>query len=672
MEKEMKLSKILRLLLAAALVLSAVMVLASCEGDALVFGDYDFNDVDDHNPKYADKVYTVSFNSDGADAVEPQSIGRGGKATAPADPVKLGYVFEGWYYQSIKWDFDKYTVRSDITLTAKWTKNNTVYSVSFNTLGGTVIPSQSIKEGRYVLLPDTPVLAEHRFGGWYLGDEPWDFSTPVAGNMTLVAKWIPIVYYTVTFELGAAEPIEPITVAEGNPITVTEPTLARHRFGGWYSGENEWSIDTPVTENITLTAKWIPIVYRTVTFDSNGGTFKGSDASIIDLFKVEDFANGGVKLLAPDDPKRDKSNALTVSKANHFLAGWYTERALIDENDPSKGYTYSGKWDFSSDVLTIDTTKSYTAENSVLTLYAAWVPYYVYEIYAENESGDMALVASTSAINLTIPEWKDGDTSLSMDNFPKRSGYTLNEVFYDEDMTDKVVGTPDKNGKKKTITGEWDAATATSLTPTIKLYTTWDEGERYKIYTAEDLRKNAVAHGYYEIYADLDFTATAWPTVFTDGKFTGTIIGLDDNKTPTERKITGISIESSSRNRLNNGIFGTIDEGARIEKITFENIVHTVNVMEVAPGASFGLFAGSVNGTVIFKDVTVKGKIVIGDNCAELIGTDAVYTISTLAGNGDVSGITHDITTEKANKDNAAFDFEVAEDGTITLKAGSN
>jgi len=409
-----------------------------------------------------------------------------------------------------------------------------------------------------------------------------------------------------------------------------------------------------------------------VTFDSNGGTFKGSDASIIDLFKVEDFANGGVKLLAPDDPKRDKSNALTVSKANHFLAGWYTERALIDENDPSKGYTYSGKWDFSSDVLTIDTTKSYTAENSVLTLYAAWVPYYVYEIYAENESGDMALVASTSAINLTIPEWKDGDTSLSMDNFPKRSGYTLNEVFYDEDMTDKVVGTPDKNGKKKTITGEWDAATATSLTPTIKLYTTWDEGERYKIYTAEDLRKNAVAHGYYEIYADLDFTATAWPTVFTDGKFTGTIIGLDDNKTPTERKITGISIESSSRNRLNNGIFGTIDEGARIEKITFENIVHTVNVMEVAPGASFGLFAGSVNGTVIFKDVTVKGKIVIGDNCAELIGTDAVYTISTLAGNGDVSGITHDITTEKANKDNVAFDFEVAEDGTITLKAGSN
>ena len=235
----MKLSKILRLLLAAALVLSAVMVLASCEGDALVFGDYDFNDVDDHNPQYADKVYTVSFNSDGADAVEPQSIGRGGKATAPADPVKLGYVFEGWYYQSIKWDFDKYTVRSDITLTAKWTKNNTVYSVSFNTLGGTVIPSQNIKEGHYVLLPDTPVLAEHRFGGWYLGDEPWDFSTPVAGNMTLVAKWIPIVYYTVTFELGAAEPIEPITVAEGNPITVTEPTLARHRFGGWYSGENE-------------------------------------------------------------------------------------------------------------------------------------------------------------------------------------------------------------------------------------------------------------------------------------------------------------------------------------------------------------------------------------------------------------------------------------------------
>ncbi len=404
-----------------------------------------------------------------------------------------------------------------------------------------------------------------------------------------------------------------------------------------------------------------------VTFDSNGGTFKGSDSSIVDLYNPTLAGEGGIKLLAPDDARRDKNNALTVTKAGYFLAGWYRERTPIDESNPDAGYTYSGKWDFENDrlmVYPIAPGDKYSADESVLTLYAAWVPYYNYEIYAKNESGETILVASTSAINLTIPEWKDGDVTLNLDNFPAREGYTLDKIYYDEAMTDRVVGSAIGNGTKKVISGQWDEATATSLTPTIKLYTTWQEGERYRIYSTDDLRKNASVDGYYEIFADLDFTDYEWPSAFANGKFMGKIFG-------NGHTISGVSFESTSRSRINNGLFSSIGDTAYIENLTFENLTHTVNLMSVAPDSTFGLIAGSCDGEASFKNVTVSGKILIGDSCASLAGS-ADYTIDLLFVGGDKSGIESNVTVEKANIGNTSFSLEQNEDGTVSIVPGSN
>ena len=401
-----------------------------------------------------------------------------------------------------------------------------------------------------------------------------------------------------------------------------------------------------------------------VTFDSNGGTFKGSDSSVIDLYKADNIGEDGIKLLAPDDTRRDKNNALTVTKAGYFLAGWYTERTLIDENNPELGYTYSGKWDFENDRLVINSDEDYSAEESALTLYAAWVPYYNFEIYAKDADGNMVIVANASAINLTIPEWAEGDVTLNLDNFPAREGYTLSGVYYDEAMTEKVVGTPNEAGNKNYISGQWDEASATSLTPTIKLYTTWQDGERYRIYTTDDLKKNADPNGYYEIYADLDFTGTEWPSAFSNGKFNGKIFG-------NNHKITGVSFESNSRSRIANGMFSALGENAYIENLKLENITHTINLMSVASGASFGLLAGTADNGATFKNVQIGGKILIGDNCASLAGgTD--YVISKVIGNGTVSGVTDSITVEKVNPGNNAFGIKVEDDGTVSITTGSN
>ena len=400
-----------------------------------------------------------------------------------------------------------------------------------------------------------------------------------------------------------------------------------------------------------------------VTFDTNGGTFKGSDSSIIDLYNPASIGEDGLKLLAPDDARRDKNNIIQVTKPGYFLAGWYAERTPIDEHNPDAGYTYSGKWDFENDRVFIDSGAEYSADNSVLTLYAAWVPYYNFEIYTLNESGNSYLLSTVSALNLTIPEWHEGDVSLFMDNFPTRDGYTLipNSVCYLDTMI-KVEGTED--GNKKVITGEWDEATATSLTPTIKLYTEWQEGKTYNIYSVEDFIKNADTEGYYYLYDDLDFSGSEWPATFLNGKFNGKIFG-------NGHKISNVSFESTSRSSLANGLFSSLGENSHIENVNFENITHTIDLMAVAQDATFGLIAGTASTGADFENVSVSGKLVFGDNCSALAGSKN-FTVKTIIGNGDVTGITvDDIIVQKQNDEDTSFELIVDEDGVVSIISGS-
>ena len=86
--------------------------------------------------------------------------------------------------------------------------------------------------------------------------------------------------YTVSFNLGGAEGTAPEsqTVQNGGKATEpTAPTWEGHTFAGWYNGDTLWNFGTAVTQNMTLTAKWITFPTVTVTGDTQltygtGGT----------------------------------------------------------------------------------------------------------------------------------------------------------------------------------------------------------------------------------------------------------------------------------------------------------------------------------------------------------------------------------------------------------------
>ena len=72
------------------------------------------------------QTYTVAFDTNGGSAVAPVTVDAGSTATKPADPMKSGYTFGGWYKDSTlqtPWDFANDTVTADTTLYAKWTAN---------------------------------------------------------------------------------------------------------------------------------------------------------------------------------------------------------------------------------------------------------------------------------------------------------------------------------------------------------------------------------------------------------------------------------------------------------------------------------------------------------------------------------------------------------------------
>ena len=70
--------------------------------------------------------YTVAFDTRGGSTVPSAMTAQNKTMAAPADPERSGYTFAGWYKDADctqAWDFSKDVVTADMTLYAKWTKN---------------------------------------------------------------------------------------------------------------------------------------------------------------------------------------------------------------------------------------------------------------------------------------------------------------------------------------------------------------------------------------------------------------------------------------------------------------------------------------------------------------------------------------------------------------------
>ena len=106
------------------------------------------------------------------------------------------------------------------------------------------------------------VDSEYVFAGWYdnpngYGD-PYSFTTMPSHNLALYAKWV-APDKTVTLVYNNGEANGAIVTQKGNTITVPDPEKTGHDFAGWYTDEDlttKFDVNAPVTEDITIYAKW--------------------------------------------------------------------------------------------------------------------------------------------------------------------------------------------------------------------------------------------------------------------------------------------------------------------------------------------------------------------------------------------------------------------------------
>ncbi|MBN1531272.1 MAG: InlB B-repeat-containing protein, partial [Spirochaetes bacterium] len=171
-----------------------------------------------------------------------------------------------------------------VILYARWDINQ--YTVSFNTYGGTPVPSpQTVNYGATATQPaPDPSLTGYTFAGWFTDgtySTVWNFgSMTVSGDTTIHALWTKN-QYTVSFDSQGGTPtpaFQPVDYGDCAMDPGT-PTRAGYTFIGWFTastGGSQWNFGSDVvTGNMMLYAHWDGIPY-TVTYHPNGDETAGS------------------------------------------------------------------------------------------------------------------------------------------------------------------------------------------------------------------------------------------------------------------------------------------------------------------------------------------------------------------------------------------------------------
>lgn len=299
--------------------------------------------------------YTITFDSNEGSAVSPVTQNFGTSVSAPLNPTRDGYLFQGWFIDDNTF-LNEYVFGTmpsqNITVYAKWEEQvGTYYTVTFNSNGGSAVLSQQVLSGDYADEPAAPTRNGYTFVNWQ--DESnvvWDFANDsIIEAMTLYATWSPVTY-SLTFEnLQGTTQSNPGTYnIETSTITLTNPSAREgYNFTGWFTALEGGSQVTQIvlgsSGNVLLYARWTA--------------------------ELQDF-----------------SYTLTMSSTditNKPTGGTYV---VIGDNDTSNG-TWSGK----ANLQTVNSQTGFGQKSGEYMTYTAPSGYYVYSVSISFNSGGSTL-----------------------------------------------------------------------------------------------------------------------------------------------------------------------------------------------------------------------------------------------------------------------------------------
>lgn len=220
-----------------------------------------------------DTEVIVTFDPNGGtlNSASMNKIKYGEAVEKPADdPTRDTYNFVGWKdayeFDDMLYDFST-PVSRNLELRAVWDIQK--YTVTFDSKGGSDIPSKRVEINQTVARPADPVREGYDFTGWKKDGADYNFDSPVTSDITLEAGWEAHKYNVVFDANGGSGSMASIELAYGAEIVLTKNAFTRegYEYCGWNLSadgskktfEDEQSVSNLTSKNgetITMYAQW--------------------------------------------------------------------------------------------------------------------------------------------------------------------------------------------------------------------------------------------------------------------------------------------------------------------------------------------------------------------------------------------------------------------------------
>ena len=430
-------------------------------------------------------------------------------------PAKEGYRVVLYDENNAEYNLEN-PVTSDLVLTGKYVEIKK-FTVKFDANGGTKVNVIEVTEGETVKEPTT-TRDGYVFAGWYLGNEKYDFTTPVTKSITLKARWNEADKVTVTFNVDG-KTYKTVSVKENTKVSKpTNPTKKGYKFVEWQLDGKSFDFNTKITEEITLTAKFEETKSYTVKFDSNGGS----------SVKQQEVAVGG-KVTKPDAPTR----------AGYKFVEWQLNGKAYDfTKEVIEDITLKAKWQEAKYTVTFDSNGGSGVASQTVA-----------------EGGKVTKPSNPTKAGYTFEEWLynnqtfDFTTPIIM-NITLTARYKLNKytvtfnsnggssVASQEVMGNSAVVKPTNPVRDGYVFVEWQLNGKTynfndKVTSNIELKATWKEiTYTYKLTPVDDYSPDRTIT-VYENGNKINFTSI---------KVNGVQICTGTNPTVNPNEITGNSV----------------------------------------------------------------------------------------------------------------------------------
>ena len=189
--------------------------------------------------------------------------------------------------------------------------------------------------------------------------------------------------YTVIFMNGSSQ--YAMQVVKDKASAPDTPVKSGYRFVGWYNGNAKWNFDTPVTENLTLTAKWEKI-HTSVP-----------SAPRYDV-AVSDGAHGSVSV-SPKSASKGSTVTVTVTPDKGYAL---ETLAITDKNGSALNLTDQGggQYTFTMPSSPVTVAATFMDDNTMLNFFVD-VPAGAYYYDAVLWAAEGGIVTGTDAVHFS-------------------------------------------------------------------------------------------------------------------------------------------------------------------------------------------------------------------------------------------------------------------------------